>query len=271
MPGPRRIVCLTAETTELAFGLGCADRIVGVTGYAVRPPQARLKPRVAAFSTAHLKRITSLEPDLVLGFSDLQADIARDLIRLGIPVLITNQRSLDEIYDAILVVAGALGERKRGEELVAGMRGDLDRIRENASTAPSRPRVYFEEWDDPLISGIRWVGDLIALCGGVDVFEERRAAAAAARIIDPRAVIDADPQVIVASWCGKKANLGRIRSRPGWEAISAVRNRRVYEIKSADILQPGLSVVHGARQLAAMIAVAAAGEAYAHTPGLDAK
>jgi iron complex transport system substrate-binding protein len=257
MDGPKRVVCLTAETTEIAFALGCGERIVGVSGYAVRPPEARKKPKVAAFSTAHVERILALKPDLVLGFSDLQADIARDLIRAGLTVLITNQRTIDETLGAIGVIAGVLGAVAEGDAIVAGMEREFDAIRARATTIARRPRVYFEEWDAPLITGIAWVGELIELCGGEEIFPElRNGSTATERIVTAAAVIARDPEVIVASWCGKKARLERIAARPGWQDVSAVRNGRLHEIKAPDILQPGPSMVHGARQLAAMIAAA---------------
>jgi iron complex transport system substrate-binding protein len=251
--GPQRLVCLTAETTELAFALGCGDQVVGVTGYAVRPPEARKKPRVAAFRTAAVDRIAALKPDLVLGFSDLQSTIAADLIRAGITVLITNQRSLAETYDAMQLVANTLGRHQQGQRLVAEFRAGLERLRAQASASP--PIVYFEEWDAPLISGIAWVGELIELCGGRDAFPElHHSQDAPNRIIESRQVIERDPDVIVASWCGKKARLDRIAARPGWAAIAAVRTGRLHEIRSPDILAPGLSLLHGARQLQQIIA-----------------
>ena len=254
---PQRIVCLTAETTEIAFAVGCAEQVVGVSGYAVRPPQARRKPRVAAFSTASVPRILALQPDLVLGFSDLQADIARDLVRAGVNVLVTNQRTLEETYDAVRLVGAALGEPARAEALTASMRAEFEAIAETAARLPRRPRVFFEEWDDPLITGIGWVADIVRLCGGDDVFPElAEVPAAAGRIVSSAAVAERAPEVIIASWCGKKANLDRIRSRPGWSDIHAVRNGHVYEVKSADILQPGPSLIHGARQVARFVAAA---------------
>lgn len=253
---PQRVVCLTAETTEIAFALGCADRVVGVSGYAVRPPEARVKPRVSAFQTAHVDRIAALEPDLVLGFSDLQAGIAAELVRRGLNVLITNQRALDEVYTAIELIGGALGEGGAAARLAADLRADLEGL--CPATPSVRPRVFFEEWDTPLISGIAWVSDLIRLCGGEDIFAELRACRSAAdRVVEPAEVVRRQPDVVVASWCGKKANLARIAGRAGWQDVPAVRNRRTYEIKSADILQPGPSLVHGARQLAKIIAEAA--------------
>jgi iron complex transport system substrate-binding protein len=251
--GPRRIVCLTAETTEIAFALGCGDRVVGVTGYAVRPPEARKKPRVAAFSTASIDRILALKPDLVLGFSDLQAEIAAALIRAGATVLVTNQRTLAETSDAMRLIAGVLGEPEKGEVLVAEFEAGLAEAAAVNANAPSHARVFFEEWDNPLITGIGWVSELIELAGGRDVFAGRTAQDAANRIVTSEDVLAADPELIVASWCGKKANLARIAARPGWDAVSAVRRGHIHEIKAPDILQPGPSLVHGAMQLARMI------------------
>ena len=179
--GPQRIVCLTAETTEIAFALGCGERIVGVSGYAVRPPEARKKPKVAAFSTAHVQRVLALEPDLVLGFSDLQADIARDLIRAGVNVLITNQRTIEQTYEAMLMIAGVLRAEAQGAAIVSAMRGELETIKRASNALRQRPRVYFEEWDAPMISGIAWVGEIIELCGGADIFPELRAGSSAAQ------------------------------------------------------------------------------------------
>jgi iron complex transport system substrate-binding protein len=252
---PRRIVCLTAETTEIAFAVGAGERVVGVSGYAVRPPEARRRPKVAAFQTAHIDRILALEPDLVLGFSDLQADIARALIRGGVTVLVTNQRTLRETAEAIALVGAACGEPEAGRMLAARFERDLEGISSRAGARQDRrPRVYFEEWDAPLISGIAWVSELVELCGGEDIFGELRGCRSAAeRVVDPAEVVRRDPDVIVASWCGKKARLERIAARPGWEGVSAVRAGRLFEIKSPDILAPGPSLVHGARRLAAII------------------
>ena len=257
VPRAERIVCLTAETTEIAFALGCGDRVVGVSGYAVRPPEARKKPRVAAFQTAHVEKILALKPDLVLGFSDLQADIIRDLVKRGAQVLVTNQRTMAETYRAMMLIAGALGEYEAGLRLVEELRGGLAEISATTSDSAHRPRVYFEEWDEPLIVGIAWVSELIAICGGEDVFAHLSAGVTASeRVVEPGAVIGGDPEVIVASWCGKKARLERIAQRPGFDAVTAVRTGRIHEIKAPDILQPGPSLIHGARQLAAFIAAA---------------
>ncbi len=255
---PQRIVCLTAETTEIAFALGAGERVVGVSGYSVRPPEARRKPKVAAYTSARLDKILELRPDLVLAFSDLQADLVRDLVKAGLTVLVTNQRSLAETWDAIRLIGRALGAPSEAEKLAVDLQAEVERVREEATRLPRRPRVYFEEWDDPLISGIRWVGELIEAAGGEDIFPELRGAQRAPdRVVDPADVVRRDPQVIVASWCGKKVNLDRIQTRPGWQAITAVRHGRTHEIKSPDILQPGPSLVRGLRQLAACIAPAA--------------
>ena len=269
---PERVVCLTAETTEIAFAVGAGDRVVGVSGYAVRPPEARKKPRVAAFSTAHVEKILALKPDLVLGFSDLQAEIARDLVKAGVTVLITNQRTLDETYRAVYQVAAALGEAERGADIADGMRSEIEAIREASADAGRRPRVFFEEWDEPLISGIAWVGELIEACGGRDLFPELAAGRSAIqRVVAAEDVIARDPEVIVASWCGKRANLARIAGRPGWENVAAVRAGNVYEIKAPDILQPGPSLIRGAHILAEIIGRARATNAQTPVPGSLAK
>lgn len=254
-PRAERIVCLTAETTEIAFALGCGSRVVGVSGYAVRPPEARKKPKVAAFQTAHVDRIMALQPDLVLGFSDLQADIIAELVRRGAQVLVTNQRTLAQVYGAITLIGGALGEQAAGEQLADELRAGLDAVARQTPQGRNPIRVYFEEWDNPMITGIGWVSELIAMCGGQDVFAHLSTGGAAGqRIVSPEAVIAADPELIIASWCGKKARLERIATRPGFDEITAVRRHRLHEIKAPDILQPGPSLIHGAHQLAEIIA-----------------
>lgn len=253
MWSPHRVVCLTAETAELAFALGCEDVVVGVTGYAVRPPEVRRKPRVSAFRTASVERIIALRPDLVLGFSDLQSDIAAQLIRAGLNVLVTNQRTLDETFAAMVMVGGALGKQERARQLAESLRAELNGLATDPGTA-RRPAVFFEEWDEPLISGIAWVSDIIELVGGRDVFEELRLSPSATdRIVDRDEVARRNPDIILASWCGKKARLERIAARPGWSDVPAVRNGDIYEVKAPDILQPGLSLIHGARQIAALV------------------
>ena len=252
---PERIVCLTEETTETLYLLGAGDRVVGVSGYTVRPPEARDKPRVSAFINARFDKIAALHPDLVLAFSDLQADIAAELIRRGCTVVAFNQRSVDEILQMIRMIGGLVGLTDRAEALAGRLEGDLDLIRASASRFLRRPRVYFEEWDDPLISGIRWVDELIEIAGGDTVFPNRRVAALAKdRIVSPDEVRAAAPDAILASWCGKKVNKSRITSRDGWSSIPAVRDGHVYEIKSTYILQPGpASLTEGVKQVHALL------------------
>ena len=250
MDWPRRIICLTAETTEILFALGAGDRIVGVSGYTVRPPEARLKEKVAAFTSVRMEKIKELRPDLIFAFSDLQKEIVRDLTEAGYNVYITNQRSLKEVGEAILGVGRLIGLEKKAEELCEKFFGELQGLEKKASEFPRRLRVYFEEWDDPFISGIRWVGELIRMLGGDDVFEElEEGKVARERRVHPEEVIRRNPEVILASWCGKKVQIEKISSRPGWDQIEAVKKNQIYEIKSADILQPGLSLLHGARQI----------------------
>ncbi|MBI4902486.1 MAG: cobalamin-binding protein [Acidobacteria bacterium] len=240
MNGPQRIVCLTEETTETLYLLGEQDRIVGVSGYTCRPKEARLKPKVSAFITAKIDKILVLQPDLVLGFSNLQADIARDLIRSGLNVMVFNQRSVPEILAMILTLGRLVNASAKAEALVARLQSGLDEVAASAQRRPFRPRVFFEEWMDPLISGIRWVEELVEIAGGESVFPELRAEHDARnRIVSADEVIRRDPQVIIGSWCGRKVNFDQIRRRPGWEAISAVRNGQIHEVKSTIILQPG--------------------------------
>jgi iron complex transport system substrate-binding protein len=249
-PYPRRVVCLSAETVEIAFALGAGNRVVGVSGAATRPPEARTLPRVGAFTTFRPEKILGLEPDLVLAFSDLQADVSRDLIRAGVPVLALNQRSLAGVYQAILVIGGALGVEAAARDLVADMQDEIRQVREFSSVWPDRPRVYFEEWDDPPIAGIRWVSELIEVAGGADVFAELRDRHdAPGRVVDPAEVVRRDPQIIVASWCGKRVDPDAIRRRPGWDGTAAVRTGRVHVLPPADILAPGPSLVRGLRGL----------------------
>ena len=252
---PQRIVCLTEETTETLYLLGQGDRIVGVSGYTVRPPEARQKPRISAFINARFDKIEALKPDLVLAFSDLQADLAAELIRRGITVVTFNQRSVAEILQMIRMVGGLVGCQPAAEQLSAGLERDLDRIRETSARFPKRLRVFFEEWDDPLISGIRWVEELVEIAGGLPIFPElTHARLAKDRIVDPAEAARRDPEVIFASWCGKKVNADKIRTRPGWDGVSAVQNDRIYEIKSTYILQPGpASLTEGVAQLHAAL------------------
>lgn len=253
---PRRIVCLTDETTEVLYLLGEQDRIVGVSGYATRPPEARRKPRVAAFKSANLEAILDLKPDLVLTFSDVQAEITRQLVLRGMTVLNFNQRRVSEIFDMIAVLARLVGRQSEGQALAQRLRRGLDEITASAESFPHRPRVFFEEWKDPLIGGIGWVEDLIEIAGGAVLFPELAACGKAQdRIVDPAEIAHRDPELILASWCGMKVNKTLIRSRPGWSATSAARNGHIYEIKSTYILQPGpASLTEGVRQIHAILA-----------------
>ena len=237
---PSRIVCLTEETVETLYLLGEQDRIAGVSGYCVRPPQVRReKPRVSAFITADVPKILALEPDLVLAFSDLQANIAAELGRAGVAIHLFNQRDIAGIMAMIHTVGALVGAGDRADALAQSLEERLESLAASVS-GRARPRVYFEEWDEPLISGIGWVSELIEIAGGADVFVENRAKQAAKdRIVPPQAVIDARPDIILASWCGKKVRPERIAGRQGWDAIPAVRDGRIYEIKSPLILQPG--------------------------------
>src|SRR6195952_5341110 len=237
---PRRILCLTEETVETLYLLGEQDRIVGVSGYAVRPPRVRReKPRVSAFISADIPKILALEPDLVLAFSDLQADISAALVRAGVAIHVFNQRDIAGILAMIRTVGALVGAAERADQLAKQYEQRLAQIANLSRPAP-KPKVYFEEWDDPLISGIGWVSELIEIAGGEDVLPKLRFEQAAKdRIISPDMVRDAAPDVILASWCGKKVVSDRIRQRPGWNEIPAVRNDRIVEIKSPLILQPG--------------------------------
>jgi len=261
--GPRRIVCLTEETTETLYLLGRQDRIVGISGYTVRPPRARKeKPKVSAFISAKIDKILALEPDLVLGFSDMQADIAAQLIRAGVQVHVFNQRTVAGIFEMIRTL-GALADAEDGARgLIAAFRDGLADIRRDAASLPRRPRVYFEEWDDPMISGIGWVSELIALAGGEDCFAELALAPSATEriVADGTAVIRRAPDIVIGSWCGKKFRPEKVRARPGWHAVPAIRDGHVYEIKSCDILQPGpAALTDGVRQIAAIFRQWAAG------------
>ena len=239
---PERIVCLTEETTETLYLLGEEDRIVGISGFTVRPPRARReKPKVSAFTSAKIGKILALEPDLVLGFSDLQADIARELISHGVPVHVFNHRSVDEILTMIGIVGGLVGAQDKAEALADELAAHIASVRAEADSFALRPRVYFEEWDDPLISGIRWVSELVSIAGGEDCFPELAAEPLGKhRIIEDGArVVDRSPDIIIGSWCGKKFRPERVAERPGWDATPAVRDGQVHEVKSAIILQPG--------------------------------
>lgn len=240
--GPQRIVCLTEETTEWLYLLGEADRIVGISGYTVRPRRARdEKPKVSHFLDGRIERIVALEPDLVVGFSDMQAALADKLIRAGLNVLVTNQRSVEQIVATLRLVASMVGAVDRAEHWIAACRARHAEIAAAAARWPRRPRVYFEEWDDPMISAIRWVSELVGVAGGDDVFPELAAMPMGRDRVIPDALEPARraPEVIVGSWCGKKFRPEKVAARPGWAAVPAVRDGELHEVKSADILQPG--------------------------------
>ena len=250
---PQRIVCLTEETTEWLYLLGQEQRIVGISGYTVRPRRAREeKPKVSAFLSAKIDQMLALKPDCVFGFSDLQADIAALLIRAGVQVTVFNQRSVDEIFSMLYQVAAMVGQAEQGLAQLAAMRAELDAIRQKAAGFKRRPKVFFEEWDEPHISGIRWVSELVGMAGGEDVFPELAVQSLGKdRIIaDGQTIVDRAPDIIIGSWCGKKFRPEKVAARPGWQDVPAVRNGQVFEIKSADILQPGpAALTDGVAQL----------------------
>jgi iron complex transport system substrate-binding protein len=250
---PQRIVCLTEETTEWLYLLGQEQRIVGISGYTVRPRRAREeKPKVSAFLSAKIDKILALKPDCVFGFSDLQADIAAALVRAGVQVTIFNQRSVDEIFAMLYQVAALVGQSELGLHKLQTMRAELDAIERQAATFKRRPRVYFEEWDEPHISGIRWVSELIGMAGGDDVFPELALLPMGKdRIIaEGQSIIERAPDIVIGSWCGKKFRPEKVAQRAGWQDVPAVRDGQIFEIKSADILQPGpAALTDGVEQL----------------------
>jgi iron complex transport system substrate-binding protein len=239
---PERIVCLTEETTEILYLLGEESRIVGISGFTVRPPRARReKPRVSAFTSAKIGRIVELQPDLVLGFSDLQADIAAELVRRGIAVHVFNHRSIAGILRTVRVLGGMVGCEARAGELATRLGAHVAAVRSAAAALPRRPRVYFEEWDEPMISCIRWVSELIAVAGGEDCFPELAAEPLGRdRIVrDPQEVVRRAPDIVLGSWCGKKFRPQSVAARAGWAEVPAVRDGELHEIKSSIVLQPG--------------------------------
>ena len=241
-PYPQRIVCLTEEPTEVLYRIGQADRIVGISGFTVRPPRARKeKPKVSAFTSAKIDRILDLRPDLVIGFSDIQADIAQALIKAGVEVWIANHRSVEGIIHYCVRLCCLVGAAEEGQRLRLQMEQTIAEVRASAARLSRRPRVYFEEWDEPRITAIQWVSELIVIAGGEDVFAERgRSSLAKGRILaSDEEVYRAAPEVMIGSWCGKRFAPDRVRARPGWADVPAVRNDQLAEIKSALILQPG--------------------------------
>lgn len=256
---PERIVCMTEETTEILYTIGAGDRVVGVSGFTKRPPEAREKPVISTFLEASFDEIEALKPDLVLGFSDLQADLARDLAKRGLPVYLFNQRSVAEILQTVRVVGALVGCAPAAESLADDLEANLLRHAESAAKSGAkreqRPRVFLEEWDDPLIAGIRWTSELVEIVGGVDICAELRICQAAKdRIMDPAEIARRAPDIIVASWCGKRVDKEKIRSRDGWADVPAVRDNRIHEINSTIFLQPGPAVLtDGLAELARII------------------
>ena len=255
--GPRRIVCLTEEPTEVLYALGEQDRIVGISGFTVRPPRARRdKPKVSAFTSAKIGEILKLEPDFVVGFSDIQADIAADLVRHGVEVWISNHRSVAGIIDYVRRLGALVGAASSANAYADALQRGLDAIATEASALPRRPKVYFEEWDEPPITGIRWVAELVRIAGGDDIFPERaREPLARGRILeDASEVVRRAPDLILGSWCGKKFRPEKVAARPGWGAIPAVRDGQLFEVKSPIILQPGpAALTDGVREIARII------------------
>ena len=250
---PQRIVCMTEETTEWLYLLGQEHRIVGISGYTVRPARARQeKPRVSAFTSAKIDKIMALQPDCVFGFSDMQADIASALIRQGVQVTIFNQRSVAEIFSMMFQVAAMVGQGEQGLAQIGALQQQLAAIQDAAAVLPRRPRIYFEEWDEPHISAIRWVSELMGMAGGDDCFAElSHESLGKNRIIaDSAEIVRRNPDIIIGSWCGKKFRPEKVAARPGWENVNAVKNQQLFEIKSADILQPGpAALTDGVTQL----------------------
>jgi iron complex transport system substrate-binding protein len=249
---PQRIICLTTETVEVLYMLGEQARIVGISGYTTRPAIARKeKPKVAAFTTAKIDKILDLKPDLVLGFSNLQADIAAELIRCGIEVHIFNQRSIEDIFRMIVTTGRLVGATSKAENIVKELQTQIAAARNTASTLPRKPKVYFEEWNDPMMCSIRWAAELIDIAGGEDCFPElSQFHSARERVVTAAQVLERMPDMMIASWCGKKFQPAEVISRPGWHNMPAVKNNMLFEIKSADILQPGPSIfLYGLKQL----------------------
>jgi iron complex transport system substrate-binding protein len=255
--GPRRIVCLTEEPTETLYALGEQDRIVGISGFTVRPPRARReKPKVSAFTSAKIEAILALQPDLAIGFSDIQADIAAELVRRGVEVWISNHRSVDGIVDYVRRLGAMVGAAARADAYADELQRGVDAVAAASAALPVRPRVYFEEWDEPRITGIRWVAELVRIAGGDDIFPERAAMPLAKdRILpDDAEILARAPQIVFGSWCGKKFQPATMAARAGWDAVPAVRDGQLFEVKSPIILQPGpAALTDGLAELAKRI------------------
>lgn len=253
---PERIICLTTETVEVLYLLGEQDRIVGISGYTTRPAEARKeKPKVAAFTSAKIDKILALKPDLVLGFSNLQADIAAELIKTGVEVHVFNQRSIEDVLRMILTLGRLVGAQAKAEALVSTYQKQINSSLQAASKLPCRPTIYFEEWDEPMMCSIRWAAELIEIAGGVDCFPElTQFQSAGERMVTPEQVLARQPDIIIGSWCGKKFQAAQVAARQGWSELPAVKNGFIFEIKSVDILQPGPSLfTHGLPQLQTII------------------
>lgn len=257
MAGPRRIVCLTEEPTEVLYALGESERIVGISGFTVRPPRARKeKPKVSAFTSAKIDEILRLQPDFVVGFSDIQADIAAELVRRGVEVWISNHRSVAGILDYVRRLGALVGCAAAAERYADELQRGLEAVAEQATRLPRRPKVYFEEWDEPRITGIRWVSELVGIAGGDDIFPERAGQALAkGRILDnDEEILVRRPDIVLGSWCGKKFRPDKVAARPGWTTVPAVRDGELHEIKSPIILQPGpAALTEGVREIAGII------------------
>jgi len=256
LKGPQRIICLTEEPTEILYLLGEKHRIVGISRYAVRPPEAKENhPIVSAFVDGSVKKICELKPDLIIGFSDIQADLAAKLIKANQQVLIFNQRSIDEILEVILTIGRIVSAEDKAQKLVDKYTENLKKAKEKTSKQNTKPKVYFEEWDDPTFSGIRWVSELIEIAGGKDIFSDKsHGKLAMEREIQWPDVIEKNPDVILASWCGKPVDIESIKKREGWDQISAIKNNRIHEIDSSIILQPGpASLTEGLKMLESLI------------------
>ncbi|MBZ4394327.1 ABC transporter substrate-binding protein [Myxococcus faecalis] len=268
---PRRVVCMTEETTEVLYRIGAGELVVGVSGFTVRPPEARKKPRVSSFLDANFERILELKPDLVLGFSDLQADLGRELCKRGVPVYLFNQRSVAEILQSVRLTGALVGRAEAAEKLAEELTANLTRHADAAEALPRRPRIFFEEWHEPLISGIRWCSELVELVGGEDVCRESRASQGAkGRIFEPEEVARRNPDGVIASWCGRKAKRDKIAARPGWEKVTAVVEDQLYEVKSSLILQPGPAALSdGVEKLARIVSAIARGEKLPVPKGAD--
>ncbi|MFN0157111.1 MAG: cobalamin-binding protein [Bacteroidota bacterium] len=252
---PSRIVCLTEETTETLYLLGCGNAVVGISGFTMRPPEARSKPKVSTFTEANFEKIISLRPDIVLTFSDVQADITRELMLRGIQVVGFNQRCVGEILQNILIIGSLVGKNNKAEDLVATFEQNLETVKKAADTHSRRPRVYFEEWYDPLITCIRWVSELVEIAGGTDVFADRSTSQSAkGRIVSSEDVIVRNPEIIIGSWCGKQFKPDQLYRRQGWDQITAIAGRRLFEVKSTIILQPGpAALTDGLKELSRII------------------